>query len=342
MKSNLLKTVTKLYQDNLWQCPEALNYLTKDRGLSEEIIKEHELGYAMGQIVSTTFTGDTLQEAIDLGVIDKNRLDFFEGYITFPVVNNGGYTNLYGRTMVDKLVPHKTLPNLPKSGLYNSKALLRPGVVIVESPIDCLTLVQNKLNSCAVMGVKLPDDAIAKFTGVACYILFDRDPSGNLGAVNVASKIFHVASKVAIITFPGKSASKMDTNLFFATGKNPVERIQFLIKNSVPLKTAPFALRQEKTKKNLRNCAEDKVPIAGVGRVLFQNEHFVDKGDELWVRCPHHKEGKERNRSLWVGGKKNIWYCFGCQKGGGPIYLVSWHLKISIEEARAWIAEKIF
>ena len=36
----------------------------------------------------------------------------------------------------------------------------------------------------------------------------------------------------------------------------------------------------------------------------------IDKGSEMWVRCPHHKQGTEKDRSLWVGGNnKNIFYC---------------------------------
>jgi len=95
-----------------------------------------------------------------------------------------------------------------------------------------------------------------------------------------------------------------------------------------------------KKEKKILNAWEDNIDVVAVGRIVFKNEHHVDKGDELWVRCPFHKEGKETNRSLWIGGKKNIWYCFGCQKGGGPIFLASWGQKIPLEEGKQWISER--
>jgi len=330
-----IQTAAKLYQDNLWSSPEALNYLVKTRGLTEDIIREYQIGYATGHILSGT--GSSKME--DIGLVDGGQ-DFFEGYLTFPVVDNGVYINMYGRSMVDAFVPHKTLPGIPKNCLYNSEALNRKGAVIVESPIDCLTLIQNKLNSCAIMGTKLSDDSVNKFAGVACYILFDRDPSGKLGASSLAAKIFSVAAKVCIMDFPGKKITKMDANLYFMETGNATDRIKFLVKNSVPLKTAPFGFNNNKAKIKKEKTPEDFVPIAEVGRILFKDEHHVDKGDEIWVRCPHHKEGKENNRSLWIGGRKNIWYCFGCLKGGGPVYLVTWHLQVSFQAGREWISSR--
>lgn len=332
MVSKTIQTAVKLYQDNLWKNPEALNYLTKARGLTEDTIREHQIGYASGHLAT--------KAGIKEVGLSKDGRDFFEGYLTFPIIDNDIYFNIYGRSMVAAYVPHKTLPDIPKNCLYNSKALEKKGVIIVESPIDCLTLIQNKLNSCAIMGTKLSDNSIKRFAGIACYILFDRDSSGNLGANLLASKIFSTALKVCILKFPGKSGMKMDANLYFIKIKNATDRIKFLVKNAVPLKVAPFAYLNEKTTKKREEVPEDAVNIAEVGRMLFKNEHHVDKGGEIWVRCPHHKEGKEKNRSLWIGGGKNIWYCFGCLKGGGPVYLVTWHLGISFEEGRAWIAQR--
>jgi len=337
MVNKAVQTASKLYQDNLWGCPEVLNYLTKSRGLTEETIREFQIGYASGHLVAETKS----IEAEEVGLTEKGQ-DFFEGYITFPVLDNGVYVNLYGRAMIDSYVVHKTLPKIPKNCLYNSKALEKNGVIIVESPIDCLTLVQNKLNSCAIMGTKLSDDSVKRFAGVACYVLFDRDPSGKLGADSLASKIFSVASKVCILQFPGKVKAKMDANLYFMRTGNATDRVKFLVKNSVPLKVAPFGnYIKGKAKKIWKDAPEDLVPIVEVGRKLFKDEHHVDKGDEIWVRCPHHKEGRETNRSLWIGGSKNIWYCFGCMKGGGPVYLVAWHLKVSFQVGREWIRQNV-
>ena len=341
MMNKMLNQACNKYEQSLWQSAEALNYLVKERGLTEGIIKDNHLGYAKGNLVQNELSSQN-SEYLDLGIVTSLSQDFFEGYITFPIIENDKYVNIYGRGLGDVFPTHKTLPNIPKDYLYNSNALSKKGVVIVESPIDCLTLLQNGFNSCAIMGTKFSINAVYKFKGMTCYILFDKDSSGEYGAELLASKLFKVASKVCILEFPGKPGVKLDANLYFARTKTAPERLKFLIKNAQPLKVAPFPLREEKKeKKEIRDWAEDKVSVVEVGRKLFKNEVHIDKGTELWVRCPHHKEGNEKNKSLWVGGKNNIFYCFGCQRGGGPIVFVSWHLKLSFDKSREWIKNNI-
>jgi DNA primase len=45
------------------------------------------------------------------------------------------------------------------------------------------------------------------------------------------------------------------------------------------------------------------------------------KGQDLHGHCPFHED---REASLVVTPAKNLWHCFGCQIGGGPI---DWMMK---------------
>ena len=104
------------------------------------------------------------------------------------------------------------------------------------------------------------------------------------------------------------------------------ERIKFLIKQAKPV-DKKFVL---KVIKHGNTVEEDKIDIVKVGEELFKNEDYIKKSNGLWIRCSRHSEGTEQNRSLWVGGNKNIFTCFGCSVGGGPVRMVSWWLGVSL------------
>lgn len=343
-KSDLLKKISLSYQDNLWKCPRILNYLVFTRGLKEETIKKYRLGYSNN---SLQLSNNLIEDAKNIGVIKKNNTEFFNNYITFPIFEQDIYYNIYGRASFVDLIPHKTLPDIPKDHLYNQEALkVMNEIIIVESPIDCLTLQQYEFNSCAVMGTKLSNQNLEKFKNKKCYILFDRDAAGNLGSKKVASQIFKIVDEVHLLYFPAKSDIKIDVNSYFLKyGINAKSDLKFWIKISEALKASPFAIfKNKKTIKKNRAATpkiEDSrlkmIKITEVGRKLFENKYFIDRGEELWVKCPFHKNGYENNKSLWIGGKKNIWYCFGCLKGGDVIGLVSWFYKISLDNAKQWL-----
>jgi len=337
-KTQVLKNTSDIYHENIWVSPLALNYLINERGLTEQSIERFRLGFAKGNLVNKIAKSEKwLAEAISLGIVKYNSVDFFEGYITIPIFHNGLYENIYSRNLTNKqATPHKTLPNIPKNTVYNLVDSVN-SVIIVESPLDAITLQQHGFNSCAVLGIKLSQPAINSFHNKICYILFDSDSSGKTGANNLAKKLAPVAKNVYIVKFP-TSQVKMDANLYFRTNKNAKDRLIFLLKNSAPINFREFGGIRKKTKKNLIACAEDQVDIVVVGRELFDD--YIEKGNGIWVNCPIHKGGNESNKSLLIGGK-NMFYCFGCNVGGGPVKLVSWVKGISREEAKLWIQEFI-
>lgn len=339
-KTYLLKRISELYSNNLWSSPLALNYLVNERGLSESIIHKFKLGFAKGNLVAKAAKEEGwLDKAIEYNVVNWNMTDFFEGYITIPVFYKDDYYNITGRGLLNISPPHKTIPGVHKDGVFNEQALEKSAVIIVEGPIDAMTLVQHGLNSCAVLGIRTNFNIVPKFKNKICYILFDGDSSGKLGADKLAKKLVPVAKRVSILNFPGDKFVKVDANSYFLTVKNAANRIIFLAKNSVAISNCEFGVKTEKTKK-IAGDPHDKLDIVVVGKKLFSG--YTDKGSGgIWVSCPIHKEGNESNKSLWVGGRNNMFYCFGCDVGGGPIKLVSWSLGISMNDAVQWLDDKV-
>lgn len=331
--SEVIEKATELYQENLWNNPEVLNYLIKERILSEAVLKEFKVGYASNHLLYNTANRQGwLEDAIHSKLV-SNNYDFMEGYITFPIFSPSlnKYYNIYGRAFGDTTLPHKVV--IEKSQPYNPDALNREAVILVESPIDALTLIQHKFNTIAVMGSKIPDSTKHLFKNKSCYIVFDTDFAGKNGAIRTAEILQGIAKHIFIVTFPARRWYKQDANLYFIRIENPVLRMKFLLKNSVPILPDQFPKKAKKQKK----YEEDDLDIVEVGRVLFAGLDIQDKGMELWLKCPHHKEGTEANRSLWVGGNKNIFNCFGCNTGGGPVAMVMWHLGLKLDDAIQWL-----
>jgi len=313
-----LENLSKEYKKSFWKSAKALNYLTIDRKLSEEVLDKFDVGYVTSG--------------------DDRVSKFLSGFITFPVRNKGKTVNIYGRYLGDCEVSHTTLPSIPKDYLYNEEALEKNAVILVESPIDVLTLDQYKFNSCAIMGTRLKNSLIDKFKNKLVFILFDNDTSGRIAAINLAQKLLQVTPKVHIVHFPSKRGGGDDPNSYFARAKRlPDLRLKFLLENSLPIKKKPVH-KERKKREYLEGIDAD---VVAIGRILFKDSDYIDKGSELWVSCPKHNEGMERTRSLRIGGPKNVAWCFGCNKGGNAVFFVSWILDISIPEAVEWIRREI-
>ncbi len=330
--------VCKIYQENLYRHALPLNYLVNQRKLTEDILAEYQVGYACGNLVyAASLKGGWLDLAIKYGlVVGKN--DFFEGYATFPVLTEDGCYNIYGRKVAGFGSNHKTVSDVSKHIPYNLKATAKKSVVIVESPIDALTLLQNDINACALMGTRLKDQSVDFFVGHDCFVLFDKDQVGVLAGNNVALKLYGKAHYISVVTLPGNCRHKIDVNSFFVDTRKAKTSVSFLLKNSLAYRpTSSVKLKKKQKKIDLDHA---NIDIVAVGKRLFKG--YIEKNGSLWVKCPHHKQGTEKNKSLWIGGKKNMFTCFGCNTSGTPLRLVYWHLGITPKEAVEWLKKEGF
>ncbi len=76
-----------------------------------------------------------------------------------------------------------------------------------------------------------------------------------------------------------------------------------------------------------------------VERLIESSGVALKKSGKDWLgRCPFHDDGEP---SLVVTPVKNLWHCFGCQAGGGPIDWVMQHRGISFRHAVELLKEGV-
>ncbi|MFO7899035.1 MAG: DNA primase [Planctomycetota bacterium] len=138
----LLERVAAIYEKNLPESPEALEYL-KRRGLDDaEQLAAHRAGYANGRLHEILpRSGPVLDELRALGVLSKSGREHFAGCVVFPVTDvDGNIVTLYGRHVGGGAKRHVFLPKR-HTGLWNAPVVKTyPEIVAVESVIDALSV----------------------------------------------------------------------------------------------------------------------------------------------------------------------------------------------------------
>lgn len=140
--AQLLERVASIYEKNLPESPEALEYL-KHRGLDNtEQLTAHRAGYANGRLHEILpQSGKVLDELKALGVLSKSGHEHFAGCVVFPVTDvDGNIVTLYGRHVGDGPKRHVFLPKR-HTGLWNAPVLKTyPEIIAVESVLDALSV----------------------------------------------------------------------------------------------------------------------------------------------------------------------------------------------------------
>src|SRR6266404_2911033 len=76
-----------------------------------------------------------------------------------------------------------------------------------------------------------------------------------------------------------------------------------------------------------------------VERLIESSGVALRKSGKDWLgQCPFHDDGEP---SLVVTPSKNLWHCFGCQTGGGPIDWVMQHRGVSFRHAVELLKEGV-
>jgi 5S rRNA maturation endonuclease (ribonuclease M5) len=141
-----LDIVCDYYHKKLYENRQAMDYLTNTRKINTGLILRFKIGFADGSLMTIISNGQ--KEACKaLGILkttDKGRVwEFFAGCLTFPITDEPGTTvHLYGRK-ADHAAKH---PHLYLSGshksVFNRKASrVYDTIIIVESILDCLSLI---------------------------------------------------------------------------------------------------------------------------------------------------------------------------------------------------------
>ncbi|MBO1254466.1 DNA primase [Alteromonas sp. 5E99-2] len=229
----LMEQVTKFFQHQLKNHAggkAAIDYL-KQRGLSGEIVKQWEIGYAPSEwdAVLSTFGRDNglIQQLIDLKLITRNDnnkcFDFFRDRIMFPIRDKRGrVVGFGGRVMGDNGPKYLNSPETrlfhkghELYGFYQARQLHRQlnSVLIVEGYMDVVALSQFGLtNATAALGTATTPEHLTMLmrstkTIVCCY---DGDRAGRDAAWRAVENALPILQDGAQLKF-----------LFLPDGEDP-------------------------------------------------------------------------------------------------------------------------
>lgn len=229
----LMEKVSRFFQHQLKHHKDAhkpVNYL-KQRGLSGEIVKQWEMGYAPDEwdAVLSTFGLDAqkIQQLLDLKLITQNdsgkRYDFFRGRIMFPIRDRRGrIVGFGGRVLGDGGPKYLNSPETrlfhkgyELYGFYQARKNNRQldNVLVVEGYMDVVALSQYDINNAtAALGTATTPDHLGMLMRstkniVCCY---DGDRAGREAAWRAVENALPILSDGSQITF-----------LFLPDGEDP-------------------------------------------------------------------------------------------------------------------------
>jgi DNA primase len=201
----LMEQVTRFFQHQLRQngnSKKAIDYL-KNRGLSGDIVKQWEIGYAPDgwSALLDTFgkTPQQIKQLIDLRLVNKNdqgrTYDFFRDRIMFPIRDKRGRVVGFGGRVLEDGGP-KYL-NSPETrifhkgnelfGFYSARQQNRQldTVVVVEGYMDVVALSQFDINiATAALGTATTLEHIQMLVRATSHIVccYDGDRAGREAA----------------------------------------------------------------------------------------------------------------------------------------------------------------
>ncbi len=210
---DVLTESARFYHESLRA--EAKDYLTKERGFTEEMIDHFRIGYAVGGLKEhlTGKSGFPLDLCITAGVLKRTEdglvKDYFYKRIIFPNIRRGRVVHLSSRSLDGHEPKYLHLPGEIRY-LYNEDAIASNKVYIAEGIPDCITAVQSGYPTVAVLGTSgFTRDDVPKFSRCeTVYLCLDGDVAGREAAVKIGGMI---GEKARIVQLP----DRLDLNDFF-------------------------------------------------------------------------------------------------------------------------------
>ena len=237
---------------NTKEAEDALKYLL-DRGLSEDVIKHFNLGYAPrdNNIALNFFNSNkiNLDLMVEAGLLGKNDngdyYDVFKDRIMFPIKNNQNQVVAFsGRTMsTDKSVPkyyntHETKIFEKRTVLYNysdarSFIAKENEVILCEGYMDVIKAHQNGMkNAVALMGTNIDNNKLKEVLSLVKKITLslDNDEAGSKAQIEIGNRIIQTTDNVYKLKFSG--AKDLDEFLTEKNTKNPDFDVENYLRNN--------------------------------------------------------------------------------------------------------------
>ena len=237
---------------NTKEAEDALKYLL-DRGLSEDVIKHFNLGYAPrdNNIALNFFNSNkiNLDLMVEAGLLGKNDngdyYDVFKDRVMFPIKNNQNQVVAFsGRTMSsDKSVPkyyntHETKIFEKRTVLYNfsdarSFIAKENEVILCEGYMDVIKAHQNGMkNAVALMGTNIDNNKLKELLSLVKKITLslDNDEAGSKAQIEIGNRIIQTTDNVYKLKFSG--AKDLDEFLTEKNTKNPDFDVENYLRNN--------------------------------------------------------------------------------------------------------------
>ncbi len=254
MKSRLydiLRHSTEFYEKQLWQNSgqkQVVDYL-KNRGLSEEILKKFQLGFALDNwnnlenfLLSKGYKPfELLQTGVCVSKKNGGQYDRFRNRIIFPIADAlGRIVGFTARILPNDSNSQAKYINTPETALYHKSNILygihlakqsirkQDLVIIVEGNVDVIASHQAGIeNVVAVSGTALTNEHIkALKTKTQNFVLFfDADEAGKKAARRSSIACLANDIQLSLVSLKdGKDAADI-------VAKNPKELVE-IIKNA--------------------------------------------------------------------------------------------------------------
>lgn len=237
---------------NTKEAEDALKYLL-DRGLSEDVIKHFNLGYAPrdNNIALNFFNSNkiNLDLMVEAGLLGKNDngdyYDVFKDRVMFPIKNNQNQVVAFsGRTMSsDTNVPkyyntHETKIFEKRTVLYNfsdarSFIAKENEVILCEGYMDVIKAHQNGMkNAVALMGTNIDNNKLKEVLSLVTKITLslDNDEAGSKAQIEIGNRIIQTTDNVYKLKFSG--AKDLDEFLTEKNTKNPDFDVENYLRNN--------------------------------------------------------------------------------------------------------------
>lgn len=224
----LLEHAKKYFQQLLWEDEDGkaigLSYF-KERGFSEETIREFDLGYSLdkwdGLLQYATKNGFTEEMMEKAGLIlakdDGKKYDRFRGRVIFPIHNLSGKTIGFGARILKKADNQPKYLNSPESPVYHKSDVLygmfqarqairnEDNCYLVEGYTDVISMhqagVQNVVASSGTSLTREHIKLISRFTQNVTT-LFDGDVAGIKASMRGIDMLLEEGLNVRAVVFP--------------------------------------------------------------------------------------------------------------------------------------------
>ncbi len=217
----------KYFAQQLWESDKGrsigLSYF-KERGFTEETIKEFALGYSHEEYEA--FTNAALAEAYQLSYLEKTgltkvdggrRSDRFRGRVMFPILSHTGRVLGFGGRTLQREAKIAKYLNSPESEIYHKSKTLyglfqaknelsrEDECFLVEGYTDVISLHQAGVkNVVASSGTSLTTDQInlvKRYTQNLTF-LFDGDAAGIKASLRGIDMVLQEGMNVRVVLFP--------------------------------------------------------------------------------------------------------------------------------------------